>query len=250
MSRVLALALALRSAFVAEPAPQPEVPVQTPDGLQPSPAPERDPAVVAAELFADGRYAEAAAAFDAAYQATHDPAFLFGHAQALRFGGNCGGAIELFEAFIATGPPEPDIEEAERVIAACRDILDQGPTPDPIAPAIVPRPVEVPPPDRPPPATWPRDITGGVLVGTGLVLAATGAGLLGGSHALARDRIETEAQYERRQRSVRGLSAGGIAAMAVGGALLVGGVVRWVLVARRDGKQAARRSVSSLGFRF
>jgi hypothetical protein len=246
MSRVLALVLALRSASAGEPAPEPEVPVQTPD---PAPSPERDPATVAAELFADGRYAEAAAAFEAAYQATSDPAFLFGHAQALRFGGNCGGAIELFEEFIATSPPEPDVKEAERVIEACREILGQGPTPDPI---VAPEPAPAPAlaPDRaPPPRRWSQDRAGGALVGTGVALVAVGAGLYGGSHALARDRMETEAQYERREGTVRGLAAGGITALAVGGALVVGGIVRWVIVARREGRASAWRG-DAMTWRF
>lgn len=144
MSWLVVVALAVRSVVATEPAHEREVEVEVQRPSAPR-APDRDPAIVAAELFADGRYAEAAAAFEAAYRETGDPAFLFGHAQALRFGGNCGGAIELFEAFIETGPPEPDVAEARRVIAACREILDQGPTPDPVVTTPQPEPEPEPP---------------------------------------------------------------------------------------------------------
>lgn len=250
MSWLVALALAVRSVVATEPAHEHEVEVEVQRPSAPA-APDRDPATVAAELFADGRYAEAAAAFEAAYRETGDPAFLFGHAQALRFGGNCGGAIELFEAFIETGPPEPDVAEARRVIAACREILDQGPTPDPVVttPQAPPEPEPAPAPE-PAPKRWSRDVLGGVLVGGGILLAAGGAGLYGASFALARDRMETEAEYERRGRTVRATSASGIALMAAGGALLVGGIVRWAIVARREGRGTARHGLAPLAWRF
>jgi tetratricopeptide (TPR) repeat protein len=196
----------------------------------PAPLPE-DPAERAGALFERGRFADAAAAFSEAYAETGDPALLFGRAQALRRAGNCKAAIEVFEAFIAAGPPERDIEEAKKVIEDCREILGEETQAEP-PPPIPPVDAE-PEPLPPPPPKWWRDPAGGVLLGTGLATTAVGGVLYGVSFARAGDRPgETEMEFEDRRQSVRGLSAAGISLLAVGGALLVGALVRYAVVGR------------------
>ncbi len=225
MTHSLALAIAL----AATPAPLPE-----------------DAAERAGELFRRGRFADAASAFGEAYAETGDPALLFGRAQALRRAGNCKAAIEVFEQFIDAGPPEPDVREAEAVIEDCREILGEEAQPEP--------PPPVPPADttpQPVPQTqtstrpkWWRDPAGGVLLGTGLGAAAIGGALFGVSYSRASDRSgETETEYEDRRRSVRSLSAAGITLLSVGGALVVGSIIRYAVVAR------VRSAPSSAGWR-
>lgn len=200
-----------------------------------------DPAVRAGELFRDGEYAEAAAAFEQAYERTGDPAFLFGRAQALRRAGNCGAAIDVFEQFIATGPPEPDVRAARDVIAACRAILGEDAV-EPIEPEPAPEPLPPDAVDEPPPPAR-RDVTGGVLMGVGAGVLVGGVALYGASFARAGARAETEQAYEQRRRSVRAMAATGVTLMITGGALLVGGAVRYAIVARRSGGRVARASL-------
>ena len=222
MHTLLALVLALA------PIPEPVVPAE---GEATEPEPQRAPAERAAEHFGKGEFLEAAAAFEEAFAETGDPAFVFGRAQALRRAGNCAAAIDELERFIALAPPQSDIDEAEKVIASCRRVLGiESSTADP-APSVQPQPAEPPPPV--PKRPWHRDPAGAALLGSGLVFAAIGGGLLGGSFARARDRDETESAWESRGRNVRVLSTAGIVLLGTGGALVIAGVIRWAILARR-----------------
>lgn len=202
-----------------------------------APAASDDPVA----LFERARYLEAAAAFEVEYTRTGDPAMLFGQATALRRAGDCAGSIEAFESFIATDPPQPDVEEARRVIDTCRAILDaarppQPPPPIPPSPAesIEPdpanEPVEEGPSERP---AWRRDVTGGALLGSGLTISVGGAAVLGIGAARTQPRQESETGFERRRDSVRTLYVVGGSMIAVGSALLIGSIVRYAIVARR-----------------
>ncbi|MBL4687984.1 MAG: hypothetical protein JKY37_25560 [Nannocystaceae bacterium] len=216
----------------------PDAPVSTPESA-PSTEPEEtlpaDPAARAGVLFELGRFAEAASAFADAYVATEDPVFLFGRAQALRRAGNCAAAIGVLQAFIDTSPPKPDVVEAQRVIDACRAVLGE---PDP-EPQSEPEPVaslvdtSVPPDRERPP--WLRDVPGGVLLGVGAFVTVAGVGTYAGAFAMARDRSEPESDFEDRSQRVRSTAAAGIVLMTVGGALIVGGIIRYAIVARRGG---------------
>lgn len=192
--------------------------------------PTEDPAVRAATLFREGDFVAAAAAFLRAYEQTGDAALLFGRAQALRRAGNCGGAIEVFEEFIATDPPAADVEAARGVIAQCREILGEDRR-EPPPPVPIETPSDTPPQQRP--ARWHRDVAGGVLLGSGLVVATIGGALLGTAYGRDGAREESESDYEARDRSVRALGASGVALLVGGGALLVGSAVRYAIVAKR-----------------
>jgi tetratricopeptide (TPR) repeat protein len=215
----LALVLVFAPASAPEPVAPPDVP-----------APARDPAERAAELFGAGEFLEAAAAFGEAFANTGDPAFVFGRAQALRRAGNCAAAIDELERFIALSPPQNDIDEAETVIASCKRVLGIEASADEPQPVVQPQPAMPPPtPQRP----WHRDPAGAAFLGSGLALIAIGGGLLGGSFARARDRRESEAEWESRGRNVRVMSTAGIVLLSTGGALVLASVIRWAIVARR-----------------
>lgn len=236
MSSAIAIVLAALALAAPPPAAVPHAPPSTPAAEDP------DPAVRAGELFRNGEFEQAAAAFEEAYARTGDPALLFGRAQALRRAGSCAAAIEVFEVFLATSPPPADVQAAEGVIAACRAILDEhGPEPGPVQLEPVPAPVQDEPP--PPPPRWPRDVAGGVLLGSGLAVTIAGAAVYGTAFARASARPqESEQAYESRQRSTRTLAATGAGLMVGGSALLVGSVVRYVLVARRQRAHGRDRS--------
>ncbi len=192
--------------------------------LAPEPASD-DPA----ELIRAGDYVGAAAAFERQYEETGDPALLFGQAQALRRAGDCRTAITVFERFVATDPPAADVEAANDAIAACREILDDAEAP---AAALATPPTPPPDPAPAPARPWYRDPAGGVLVGIGLALAVTGAGLFGASYARLDQRPSSEADYEDRRRVVNAMWGSGLGLLAAGGALVVGGAIRWGIVAR------------------
>ena len=229
---MLAIALALAPAPVASVATAPTEEAPLPD----------DPAERGGVLIGQGRFAEAAAAFAEAYEATGDSAYLFSQALAMRRAGNCNGTIGILQRYLETSPPDADADAAKRIIGECREVLgdDAEPEPDP-APDPIPPPPDPQPPieDEPRRATWSKDVTGGVLLGTGLFATVAGVGTFAGSFAMARDRDETEAEYEARDRRVRATAGVGIGLMVVGGGLLVGSVIRYVIVARRGGTRSS-----------
>lgn len=208
-------------------------PVAEPPALAEPTAPAEDHAAVAAKAFREGEFVRAAEAFARAYAATGDPALLFGRAQALRRAGSCAAAIDVFEEFIAAAPPAADAEAAQGSIDECRAILEahSDPTVDPPPPDPIDEPIA--PPTTPAPK-WHRDVTGGVLLGSGLAIVAVGAALYGTSFSLADERGGTEQAYESRTRRVRTFSATGAGLMIGGGMVIVGAIVRYAVVAKRQ----------------
>ncbi len=207
-----------------------------------APPPGQDPV----ELIRQGRHLEAAEVFEGLYERTADPALLFAKATALRRGGDCRGAIEELERFIATEPPEPDVAAAQEVIDVCTEILPDGEPeppqpPPPILPAPSAEPDPVDEPMGPAQKPWTRDVAGGVLLGSGVVVAIGGAVALGIGAARTQNREESEAGSERREQSVRTLSAVGGSMVAAGAALLIGSIVRYAVVARRSDRNATAR---------
>jgi tetratricopeptide (TPR) repeat protein len=189
--------------------------------------------------FAEERFAEAAELFDAAYQADPQPRYLFAQAQSERFAGNCARAIELFDAFLATSPTaraEQDARVAQRECEAKTEPPPPPPPPDP-APADLDE-EELADDDPPPPARtrpWHRDPLGGVLVGGGLAVTTVGLALLGGAIRIDRGAPSAyeEALYESEQQRAVTLHRAGFGLIGAGAALVLGGVIRWVVVARR-----------------
>lgn len=83
------------------------------------PPPEQAVIDAAEDHFKAGHYTAAAATLREAYEATGSERYLFPLAQTERHTGRCGRAIEHFEMYIATDPPQADVEEAQEGIAAC-----------------------------------------------------------------------------------------------------------------------------------
>ena len=205
-----------------------------------------------------GRYAEAAEAYAQAYAETGDIAYLYARAQSQQAAGDCVGATATYEAFIATEPLREAVAAAEAALEECRAQLpapEPAPEPEP-EPEPVAAPVgEPPPPDRPAPAIppWQRDPTGAVLVALG------SAGVVSGIVLAVVARTE-QAEAERSGDIVRyaehndravALSRASIPVLVVGGALLVGGAVRYGLLARKGRAASARVQLGpSLSIRF
>lgn len=184
--------------------------------------------------FESRDYKGAAAALDAAYAIEPAADLLYPWAQAERLDGDCERAIELYRAFLTAEPPEEHARLAEQNIATCEDLLERQhreesrQAPQPTAAAADAG-------DTAPDRRWQRDVAGGILVGTGAGGLVVGTGLLiaalhgASSVSEAADVHDYDKRIERATLQ-RNLAVG---AFAVGGALAVAGVVRYVLVARR-----------------
>jgi tetratricopeptide (TPR) repeat protein len=219
--------------------------------------PHFDSAVAA---WKDERWADAAAAFARAYEIDPRPEYVFARAQALRFSGDCARAIDGYRDFIALDPPRGAIDEAREHIATCGGDPEASPPAEPSpdraaepvasAPQPAPGPEVTPSRERQAPNAarrWWRDPTGHVLGWTGLAAAAVGTGFL--VEGLARrergERATDEQSYRDARRGGASLLHAGIPLVAVGGALVLGAVIRFAVIARAEHRGARRHARSS-----
>jgi hypothetical protein len=198
-------------------------------------------------LIREGDFVGVAQEYAREYDRTGDPALLFGQAQALRRAGDCKSAIEVFERYVETDPPDADEAAANEAMAACREIVEaaEPPPPEPTPPEPEPEPARAP---EPAPRRWYEDPAGGALVGIGGVLAVTGAGLFGGAYARPGEQAESEAALEERTRVTRALWGSGLALLVTGGVAIVAGAIRWGVVARKH--QRIDASAGGITVRF
>ena len=241
--------------------------------------------------FEEEDYAAAARAIEAAYLIEPKDALLYPWAQAERQRGNCDAAVELYQRFIESDPGPDFVEAAQQNIDRCEEesaadedmvVLDDEeddfaggavvgaeddtddflgddteedvaeeplPEPDP-APVAAPTKTD----DEPKAKKWYADPLGGVLVGVGVVGIGVGAGLLGvaSSSAGKVDDEESNEDYLAARDRATGLRNGGVAALSVGGALLLGGIIRYAVVAKKNKQResasaATRLRVDSFG---
>lgn len=210
----------------------------------------------AAKLLEEGQVKYKAENFDGAiedfkngYEIEADPAFLIAWAQAERQRGRCRAAVRLYQRFLATDPPEVAQEFARDGIVRCADQLaaDQ-PLPDADEP-LATDPDGDPPTDDPPSGVepdeaeqapkpdkrnrWYRDPLGTSLVAVGVAGAGVGAGLLIGAQVEFNRGSGDYGEFDERVDRIDNLRIAGGAVLGVGAAILIGGVIRWVVVGTR-----------------
>jgi len=245
-----ACALAIVLAFAAEPVEvddpvaRAEAHFQRGESLEKS-VPADDP-VRARAIMDDAHreYIAASEAFGAAYDATKRPVFLYARAQAARLGARCDLAVGYYDEFLATGPPAEAVKQAQENRKRC---TASTPTPDVPPPRVKPQPAGSPPPTSDTPRRqWVRDPAGGVLVALGGVTGIIGTSLI--AFATTRDGSAASAgnedEYINRKDAARVQHRVGIAATAVGGAMLIAGFTRWGVLARRERKQRVSAGVA------
>ena len=199
-----------------------------------------------------GDFAEAAAAFAEAHARDPRPDYLYRWAQAERRAGNCPAAAQLYRRYLDNDLPRENIEAAEKNLARC-GYAETAPPPTALdeSDAGAP-PVPTPPRDTgEPPRAWWADPLGASLVAAGSVGVVVGVGLGIGSarHTrLARD-ASVEEDYIRHADHSKSLRAAAIVTATVGTALLIGGIVRWAVVAR-GGAPRRRPNTTALVIRF
>ena len=214
----------------------------------------------AAQHYKRGEFEISAALLRQAYALYAEPNLLYNLARSLEGMGDKQGAVDAYDRYLATGK---DIEDrgaiARRVSLLRRELIDQRGEPEPASPtrpklsptrrpasavtAEPAAPLADPPPstDRvSPPSKLPWiPIAGGA--------AMIGAGVVFGMRARAFEQqaneelVASEARedYEVAQRNATFANVG----FAVGGAVLVGGIVWEVIVLRRQNKRSDVRSV-------
>jgi tetratricopeptide (TPR) repeat protein len=194
--------------------------------------------------YAVGDWAAAIAAFRDGYQREPHPDFLYALAQAQRMSGDCATAVASYRSFLRTDPHERQAAPARANLARCEEQLERervaaaARTPPPVV--ETPAPVEKPPlVETTPRPRWYRDHAGGALVGVGLALTAV-SGALWGIGERDVTAINAAATYDERARLLGGadraesLRTAGIVVVGAGAVALLGGVIRWGVVARRS----------------
>ena len=114
------------------------------------------PGVIAARLYKEGHFAEAAKEFEKAYQLAPAPALLFNIAQSYRFANDCAAAASYYRKFVAAVKDAPNLDKVQKYIEemdAC--VAAQNKKPEPALP---------PPPPTPPPAPTPVPATAPAVV--------------------------------------------------------------------------------------
>jgi tetratricopeptide (TPR) repeat protein len=176
-------------------------------------------------------YEAAVTWFKDAYALDPRPEILFAWAQAERLSGDCTSAIALYRKFLDGHPADVQADAAQAPLEKCeRSLAAPVEAPGAIVPATpaAPPPTPAPAPTRSParPPFY-HDTLADVFVGAGVVAAAVGVGLL--VTADSPDGATTYADFQSRHDSaVSRTRAGGIA-VAVGAALIAGGVTHWMI---------------------
>ncbi len=195
-------------------------------------AAERPYADRAAAKMEDGDWRGVAEILEEGYEVTGSLRLLAAWARAEKEAGDCTRSLEIYERFFAADPTPEQVQTVQPHVQACRDRLareaELAPEPEP-EPEPAPTPVDAP-------KRWPRDVLGGVLVGVGGALLVTGTGLavaaeLGDARV---DAASTQGEFESQLQRAQRLAYASYAVFAVGGALAIGGVVRWAVVAKRS----------------
>jgi tetratricopeptide (TPR) repeat protein len=186
------------------------------------------------QLYGNGKYDAAIRELRLAYALEQVPELLYVLGQAERKSGHCDEAIAHYLQYLATAAPTQakaarfQIERCQQERHEAATNAQQQPTqPTPPTPASPP---VVPPPRRP----VYRDWAGMSLVSVGAASGLTGAGLwIGSTVELQNARAGTYDHFNSVLATAQNLRIAGITMTAVGGAMLIAGIVRLAWIARR-----------------
>jgi hypothetical protein len=154
--------------------------------------------------------------------------FLFAEAQAKRLGGDCRGAVVLYQRFLTTKPPALQIDATQIALARCAQELAKKPE------VVIMRPPPATPPPKPAPPRWSHDPWGLALTGAGVVALGVGIGYLvaAGSARSGAESAPTYSAYTSHWSTAGARLDVAIGALAIGAALTATGVARFFLVRR------------------
>lgn len=217
----------------------------------PPPAQVRAVAGDVASLVQQGRFDEAIDVLDRAESSGSSSVYVYMRAVVEERRGDCDRAVKLYREYLSLDVPPQDAAEAERGLERC-GAPTAAPEPEPEPEAATVAPVDEGPPARADdrPRRWYADPAGGVVTITGVAGIGVGAALLVQGQAQQHEARSTSSleTFENAKRSAQRFHAAGIATTAVGAALLVGGVIRYVVVARRP--ERVRLGLGTVSVRF
>lgn len=209
------------------------------------------------EQFKDGDYESAKSSFEAAYEIEPDPAFVFGIGQALNQMGDCRGAIRKYDEVKDSPDAASELRAlAEQAMLACAekvaneepvttpaegDSSDDTAEEDTTEGELDTEATALPEDTGPPPRKWYKDPLGDTLVAVGIAGTAAGIGLLAAAQLEQNKDSPTYSEFDERLDKVRTLRIAGGVTLGVGGALLIGGVIRWVVLGVRPKSATAAR---------
>jgi tetratricopeptide (TPR) repeat protein len=204
-------------------------------------------------------FSEAVRAFESAYQLDPQREILFALAQATRMSGDCPAAVPLYERFLATHPPERQVEATRIALGRCREraAIEAAVKTRPTDPKLAlnrdgPPPAaavfRAPPPPRPRPA-WYRDPATAVLAAAAAVSAGAGVGLLVAARLADREHRDAASygQADERHAAARNRQRWAAAALVGGAAFTIGAGARWAWLRVSTGR---REVAVALGTRF
>jgi tetratricopeptide (TPR) repeat protein len=191
------------------------------------------------ELYQKGQFDAAIVELREGLAIDPQPELLYALGQAERKSGHCDRAVEHFQACLAL-LKDPAAQAAVRVqIERCaveqkeepkaEPEAKPQPPPDTLPEVVWPEPAPPPPPKR----SWIRDPLGGVLTAIGLAGVATGGALIGVARDEGAHAGDSYQRYADAQ-NAPALWTGGVVTLSVGGALILGGIIRYAVVARRS----------------
>jgi tetratricopeptide (TPR) repeat protein len=183
----------------------------------------------------EGRYDDARKELEIAYTLDPNPALLYAIGQVHVMQGQCPQAITFYERFIASKPSEAQAKKAQEAIDTCKKLQAEKPPEDtkpvviekPPEKIIVEKPVTVVTTTKP----WYTDVVGDVLVGLGLGAGVAGAIFYRGalSDRDAADRVMSYEQYDQLIEDSDKKQRIAIVLSASAGALILGGVVSYIV---------------------
>ncbi len=197
-------------------------------------------------------YAGAVADLEAGFAIEPRREFLFAEGQAKRLGGDCKGAVALYQRFLATGPPPLQASATHMALGRCAQHMADHPEV-----VVVPPPTPKPAPPPPAPRWW-LDPVGLAATGAGVVALGIGVGFLVASGAAQDDAAAAldRPEYDRRWQTAESRRAIAVGALVTGAVVTAAGITRFALVRRQASKRDALPSLSydrgvvSVGARF
>lgn len=191
--------------------------------------------------YQKGDFAVATEALGTSFKLENDVETLFAWAQAELQRENCEKANELFDKLLSFDFPAENKAVIRSKIDECKVILAaKAPAEPPPAEPVAPPPPVEPPKPLPQPRSaegspWWKDPIGDGLVGAGVIGLAAGAYfLVSASNAEAKS-LESYNLYEENNDRAESQGRIGVIATIAGGALIAGGVIRYMT--RGGGKE-------------
>jgi tetratricopeptide (TPR) repeat protein len=194
-------------------------------------------------LYKEGHYEAAIRELRLGYALEPLPEILYTLGQSARKLGRCEEAIGYYRQYLQRGADAASAGAARFQIERCEQQLrdEQAAAAARAATATAAAPAPSPSPPPPPPRrAFYKDALGMTLGGIGLGAALAGGGLLIGSAVTMQHSRTTLQQFDDALPRAQTMRTTGIVLTAGGGALLLAGVIRLSLVARRAHEGAAR----------